>query len=438
MILHMRRRTPPQKRISQSKARFNIACWGRQSGKTTYGIDKMIYKPLQGRPHGLYWYILQTYSAATIAFRRHFNMLRETRLLAGMNKTERSIQLMNGSTIFFKSGKNFEDLRAETLDGAIIDEMRQQPKDLWPMIIRPMLSKRKGWCDFLSTSNGFDHFKDLYDFALSHPDEWSVFHAPSTEAPWWTQEEIESARATMSEDVFAQEILAEFREIGAGKAYKNHGIHNQRVENPFAVRGMEWNPYLPLIVGLDFNVGIMCWEIAQRQGSHIHFGDEIALENTDTEQCATVLAQKVLRFYSQIQGLRPNVILIGDASGNARRTSAVGQTDYAIIKKVLKDHSILFEDLTPKENPGVKDRINTMNSLMRAADGTVNFTYHPIHCKYLKRDCERVKWKQGADGAFLDKSDPLATHASDAAGYPACYYSDTFRERPGKMRILLR
>jgi len=56
----------------------------------------------------------------------------------------------------------------------------------------------------------------------------------------------------------------------------------------------------------------------------------------------------------------------------------------------------------------------------------------------LKRDFERVKWKQGADGAFLDKSDPLATHASDAAGYPACYYSDTFRERPGKMRVLLR
>ena len=36
------------KRISQSIKRFNVASWGRQSGKTTFGLDKMIYKPLQG------------------------------------------------------------------------------------------------------------------------------------------------------------------------------------------------------------------------------------------------------------------------------------------------------------------------------------------------------------------------------------------------------
>lgn len=437
-ILKMRYRTLPQKRISDSQKRFNLACWGRQSGKTTYGLDKCLFKPLQGRPGAIYWYVLQTYGAATVAFRRYINMIRNTPILVDYNKSERSVLLMNGSSVFFKSGKNFEDLRAETLDGAVIDEVRQQHADLWPMIIRPMLAKRKGWCDFLSTTNGFDHFKDLNDFALSHPDEWAVFHAPSNEAPWWTPEEIESARSSMSEDVFAQEILAEFREIGVGKAYKNHGTHNQCIENPLTVRGLDWNPYLPLIVGLDFNVGLMVWELCQRKGSHIHFGDEIAIENTDTEQCATVLAQKVLSWYSTIDGPKPSVILIGDASGNARRTSAVGQTDYAIIKRVLKDHDIKYEDLTPKENPGIKDRINTVNSHLKSANGSVHLTYNPIRCKYLKRDFERVKWKQGSDGAFIDKSDPLATHSSDAAGYPVCFYSETFRERPGKMRIISR
>ena len=180
-----------------------------------------------------------------------------------------------------------------------------------------MLGRRQGWCDFYSTPNGFDHFKDLYDFAELNPSEWATFHAPSTEAWWWTQSEVASAQASMSEDVFAQEILAEFREIGVGKAYKNHGTWNQATENPFAVVGQTWSPYLPIVVGLDLNVGLMCWELLQHRGSQFYFGDEIAIENTDSEKCAKVLAEKV-------KDHRPGLILIGDASGNARRTSAVG------------------------------------------------------------------------------------------------------------------
>lgn len=431
MILHMRHRTPAQKRISQSTSRFNLGIWGRQSGKTTFGIDKKIWKPLQGRPGGIYWYVLQTYPAATVALHRYLKLINGTPLYKSKNKSERYVELCNGAHVFFKSGKNYEDLRSETLDGAIIDEYRQQHPDLFPQIIRPMLSRRQGWCDILSTPNGYDHTYDLNEFALAHPEEWSVFHAPSLEAPWWDEAEIASAKGTMSEDVFAQEIMADFREIGIGKTYKNHGVHNQAEQNPFVPRGVNWSPYLPIIVGLDFNVGLMVWELLQVKAGDFYFGDEIAVENTDTEQCATVLAQKV-------QGHKPGIVLVGDASGNARRTSAVGETDYKIIKKILNQYGILYEDRTPKENPGVKDRVNAVNSLLKAADGSVHLWYHPYRCKYLKRDFERVKWKQGTDGAFLDKSDPLATHSSDAAGYPIALMSNVFRERPGRMRVIVR
>lgn len=430
MILKMRHRTPPQKRISQSTKRFNIAVWGRQSGKTTHGGDKMVYAPMQGRPEAVYWHVLQTYSAAEIAFNRYLRLVKNTAIFKSKNESERWVQLRNESFVHFKSGFNFDDLRAETLDGCIIDEVRQQPAELWPEVIRPMLGRRGGWCDFYSTPNGFDHFKDLYDFALEHPDEWATFHAPSTEAWWWTPEEVASARASMSEDVFAQEILAEFREIGVGKAYKNHGTWNQATENPFAVRGQLWSPYLPIVVGLDFNVGLMVWELLQNRGHDFYFGDEIAVSNTDSEECAKILAEKV-------KDHKPGVILIGDASGNARRTSAVGKTDYTIIKNVLQSYGIKYEDRTPKENPFVKDRINCTNGLLKAADNTIHLWYN-AQCKYLKRDFERVKWKQGADGAILDKSDPLATHASDAGGYPLCVLSELMRNRPGVMRVINR
>lgn len=437
--LTMRRRTPPQKRISESTKRFNVAVWGRQSGKTTFGLDKMLFRPLQGRPNGIYWYILQTYSAAQVAFKRYLKMIEHTPLLVNYNKSDKLVTLINGATIHFKSGKNYQDLRLETLDGAIIDEVRQQHADLWPMIIRPMLGRRKGWCDFLSTTNGFDHFKDIYDYALTQAEDWATFQAPSSEAPWWDAKEIEGAKSTMSEDVFAQEILAEFREIGIGKAYKNHNtVLHSRLENPFGMRGMLYSPYLPIIVGLDFNVSLMCWVMGQRQGNEWYWADEIALENTDTEQCAKVLVQKLERHQAMLHNPMPPVILVGDASGRSRKTSAVGQTDYLIIERILKEAGIRYENRTPTENPFVKDRINTVNSLLKAADGSIHMWYHPLNCKRLKKDLERVKWKQGGDQAILDKSDAELTHASDAMGYPVTLLSDVFNTRPGKMRVILR
>lgn len=391
----------------------------------------MIVRPLEGRDEGIYWYILQTYSAAKIAFKRYVRLIQNTELFISKNRSELCVTLCNGAIIYFKSGRNYEDLRAETLDGCVIDELRQQHADLWPVVIRPMLGRRGGWCYFLTTTNGFDHVKDLVDFAEQHPRLWSVFHAPSTEAWWWTEEEIAQARATMTDDVFAQEIMAEFREIGVGKVYKSHGKHNQVIQNPFAVRGFELSPYLPVTVGLDFNVGLMVWELGQRQGTRMHFFDEIAVENTNSFECAQILAEKV-------KNHKPGVILVGDSSGNARKTSAVGETDYLLIKKVLKDAGIKYEDRTPKENPFVKDRVNAFNSGLMAADESVNITYNPKNCKHLKKDLERCKWKKGADGAFIDKSDVELTHASDAAGYPVAVYMNIFRERAGTLHVIAR
>lgn len=394
-----------------------------------------------GPKDGVYWYILQTYDAAHVAFKRMFKFYRASPRAFDKkpNESDLSVRFRHGPEILYKSGKNYEDLRIETLTGVVIDEYRQQNKDLWPVVIRPMLGATKGWADILSTTNGFDHFKELWDYAEEHTDEWGRFHAPSTVAPWWTPSEVESQKSLMSEDFFAQEIMAEFREIGVGKAYKNHnGAIHGRLDNPFAVRGMEWAHYLPITVGLDFNVGVMCWVLGQKKGHDWYWGDEIAIENTDTDQCTKVLIEKIDRHRSQFEHQMPPVVLVGDASGNSRKTSAVGQTDYKIIERLLKEANIPFENRTPKENPYVKDRVNLINSLLKSADGSVHMWYHPLRCKHLKKDLERVKWKQGADGAFLDKSELDLTHASDAMGYPATLLSDVFRSRPGKMRIIAR
>lgn len=380
----------------------------------------MTYKPLQGRAGGIYWYVLQTSDAAEIAFNRHWQQLSlaPKLLLKKPNESEKIIPLFNGAQVFYKSGDVFENLRAETLDGAIIDEFRQQRKGIWSRVIRPMLARRGGWCDFYSTPNGFDDFYDLSEFAKAHPKEWAFFQAPSTEAWWWTPEEVESARATMSEDEFAQEILAEFRNIGSGKAYKNEGTHNHALTSPFCFDQGLVSPYLPVIVGLDFNVNPMSWTLGQNRNRSFYWFDEMSITNTNTPECAPELAQRLLALKAQERlKANPNVILIGDATGESRNTKAT-ESDYAIICNALTEAGITWENRTPESNPPVRERVNTVNALLRAADGSVNFWYHPKNCPKLKRDLERVIWKQGAQFMLDQKTDKTLTHQTDSVGYP--------------------
>lgn len=423
ITLQMKKRTPPQKRISKSESRFNIAAWGRQTGKTTFGIDKMIFKPLMGRALGIYWYILQTSAAAEIAFNRYWHELKRAPhlMMDKPNESEKKVTLVNGATVFFKSGHNFEDLRAETLDGAIIDEMRQQSPKLWPLVVRPMLSKRKGWCDFYSTPNGFDHFYDMFETAKQKKN-WSTFHAPSWESPWWDQEEIASARSEMSASEFDQEIGAEFRNIHVGKAYTSDGPHNRLFSSPFCAPGEQVHRMLPVVVGLDFNVGHMRWTLGQFRGPISYWFDEVAVDNTNTQQCAPVLVEKLVALRDQglLKG-SPQVKICGDATGESRRSSAT-ESDYDIICAALDRAEITWTNDTPDGNPPVKTRVNTMNARLKAADGTVTLFYNELRCPMLKRDFDRVSWKSGT--SELDQTtDKSLTHATDSVGYPVTVYT---------------
>lgn len=393
-------------------------------------MDKLTIRALQGRLEGIYWDILQTNTAAEVVFNRQWKLLQDSGLLLGKpNESEKFITVLNQAKIFYKSGEVLEDLRAETLDGCIIDEMRQQHEELWPRIIRPMLSRRKAWCDIYSTPNGYDHFYDLWERAKFSPDEWSIFHAPSTECWWWTDEEIESAKKDMSEAEFAQEILAEFRDLHTGKTYINSGAHNWRTDNPFAERGREWCIPLPIVVGMDFNVNPMAWCLGQNKGTDWHWGDELYIRNTNTQECAKALVEKV-------RGHRAGVTLVGDASGNARKTSASG-TDLTIVMEALRNANIPCTNQTPDSNPHVKDRVNIMNGKCRAADGSVHMWVNPIKCPMLKRDLERVSWKQGTQVILDQSTNPDLTHMSDAAGYPICALNPLQQTGSvGVMRIL--
>ncbi len=427
-VLNLYSPTNAQLAVHQSLHKYNVICFGRQSGKSTYGINKVLDKAWKKR-NGIYWYVGPTYRLATQIYDRTVRALAETNALQDWSDSKLAIQLLSGSWIHYKSSDNPGALLGETLDGALLDECREMDANIWKHYIMPMLGTTGGWADFLSTPNGFDWFYDLYQKKLLNP-EWGGFHAPSTSNPLWTPAMINAAREDMDENLFAQEIMAEFREFGTGSCFMSFGNHNVTPISPFAVAGEEISASLPILVGMDFNLNPMSWILGQHKNRNIHYHDEIILPQSHTPEAAEELCARV-------KDHKPGVLLIGDASGNAGQRAAAGESDYSILKQRLRAHGIPFQDRTPEANPGIKDRVNTANAAFKSASGQVSVTFHP-RCKVSIKDLQRRRWKENSSSLAFDNSDPLAGHSCDAVTYPISVLIPIKKLGGAKMQVIMR
>lgn len=403
-----------QLEFHQCKTRYIVASWGRQSGKSTCALNHLL-KTAWENENQKYWFVSPTFPQARVMYRRLVGMLWSCReIMVKKNQTELRIKLINNSEIRFVSGEVLDNLRGETLNGAVIDEVRDQSPQLWPMVIRPMLATTHGWAAFISTPNGFDHFYDLALLAEKNPN-WITLKAPSTANPLFTQDEYESTKENMSEAQFAQEVMAEFRDLTSGRAYPSFGEQNKLEACPWA-EGRQWSLYDPVVLGMDFNLSPMHWTLGQMNADRAWWFDEIHLVNSHTMEAAKELRDRILVMKASGFRAEPNMILCGDATGKAtQRTS--NQSDYDIVKEVLKDAKISFRDDTPDSNPGVKDRVNAVNMKCKNAKGEPSMWFHKYNCPKTIHDFERVSWKTGADFTLNPGSDKMLTHASDSIGY---------------------
>lgn len=426
-----------QLKLHQSTKRYRVASWGRQSGKSTWGINELVAKAWTN-PGTRYWFISPTFPQARVMYRRLIGTLFKSReIMLKKNQSELRVKLINQSEIRFVSGEVFDNLRGETLHGAIIDEVRDQHPDLWPMVIRPMLSTTRGWCTFISTPNGFDAFYDLANKAQTDSD-WEFYSAPSTANPLFTEEELRAARSSMSEAQFAQEILAEFRDLTSGRAYANFSPDNLSDTCPFYV-GKDWHPQLSVVLGADFNLSPMSWHLGQTRADQWWWFDEIHLKNSHTQEASLELASRIEMLKAQGYAAEPNLIICGDATSKAGQRAAAGQSDYDILKSVLRSRRISFRDITPESNPSVKDRVNAVNTKCKDASGVNHLWLHRQNVPELKKDLERVVWKPGGNATLDEGPMKELTHASDSIGYPVTELTPVKAIKDvGKVKIIQR
>jgi hypothetical protein len=399
----------PQHDVLLSSARFRVLVAGRRFGKTYLSQVELCKAAWQrGR---LAWYVAPTYKQAKRIIWKPLKEMTRPYWAQKPNETDLRIELVGGGTIALRGADNYDSLRGEGLDFAVLDEYASMDPKAWTEVIRPALADRKGRALFIGTPKGYDHFYELHQSARLQAD-WNAFQFTTLDGGIVSADEVEGATRELDERTFRQEFEASFENVTAGRVY----FAFDRLKH---VRAQTYDPRSPLFWSLDFNVGLMCSVIGQRLGDQVNILDEIILPDSNTWEACKVFADRVQKILPNVYPL-PQIRIYGDATGEAP-DSAASRTDWRIVRESLGEHANRFTTSfqVPSSNPPLKDRINCVNARLTNHAGATNLRVDP-KCKHLIEDLERVHWKSDANRnalSELDKSEPKRTHVSDALGY---------------------
>lgn len=208
--------------------RYKVINCGRRAGKSTISSIKLLDFATKHENVDC-WYIAPQYKMAKSIMWMMLMELIPTPAIEKKNETELIITLINGSRIMLKGAEDPNTLRGVKIDFCVFDEVAfiDRWEDVWK-VIRPTLADSKAHCWFISTPNGFNHFKDMAETTDS---DWQYFHFTSYDNPYIPKEEIDKAKLEMTEDSFAQEWMGEFRKM-SGLIYKEFSREKHMVNLP--------------------------------------------------------------------------------------------------------------------------------------------------------------------------------------------------------------
>jgi hypothetical protein len=224
LTLHNFKAHQGQQRILEAPAMRNVACMGRRFGKTHLMTEIIINGKKRGalgagKPTA--WYAPNDSYFANVfkgIARQYAPVIKRA-----VSSPRPYIEFKNGGSIEFWTLENPMSCgRGNFYSRVIIDEAAhaRHLQEAWEQTIEYTLADLNGDAWFISTPYGRNYFWELWQHG--NPDnpkrkaDWAAFTAPSMENPHITPGWMEEKRLTSPERVFAQEVLAQFLQEGAG------------------------------------------------------------------------------------------------------------------------------------------------------------------------------------------------------------------------------
>lgn len=205
-----------QLEVYHDNHRFKVLACGRRFGKTTLCANAIALRALS-KPDQVLWIVSPTFPQTMYMWRK-IKRIVPKKYVKEIKEGEKFIELINGSSIWAKSGDNPDGLVGEGLDFCAIDEAARCKEEVWE-VLRPSLSDKNGECWFLSTPKGKNWFYQLF-LKEKSDSQYKSFHFPSHDNPILPRSELEAMKAEMPELVYTQEVLARFIDTG-GIVFRN-------------------------------------------------------------------------------------------------------------------------------------------------------------------------------------------------------------------------
>ena len=402
-----------QKYLNDYKHRFIIVSAGRRSRKTLIGRRKLLIEALSN-PNSMYIEAAPTYPQAKAIF--WLALKRETKYFCHRQLDGTlEVNLKNGTIIKvvgLDKPERIEGMTEHPVRGIHITETPNLKPTVWSEHVRPILSDTNGWAILDGVPEGKNFY---YDMALKvcngaipktvpkygafkENGEWAYYSWFSSDV--LAPAEIEQARQDLDPRTFRQEYEGSF-EGYEGRLYYAFGEHN--------LKQCEYDPTLPIYIGMDFNVNPMTAVLCHIVGDTVYQFDEFYLIHSNTYQIAEAINEKY-----------PNAVKIvhPDSTGRALNSNAT-LSDIAILENRG------FKVQARKSNPPTRDRIASVNSMMMSLGGKVRYYVNPKTCPKTINDFNKVEaTPDGRENKEQEKRGLV--HISSALGYLIYYHFPIF------------
>ena len=305
--------------------------------------------------------------------------------------------------ILLRSVDDYEKLRGTNLAWFGLDELTYTNEEAWTRLEGRLRDPAAvELCGFgVWTPKGQDWV--YRRFVESPPEGYECIQAKPFENKFLlkqTPDYYERLSRSYDKTFYEQEVLGIYHGMQDSLVYKRFDKYRN-------VEPQHFDPELPLMWALDFNVDPMSSVVVQVKGDSVHVLDEIVLRRVGTREAC----EEFLKRYPVFPG---GLQIFADASAHSDKTS--GWSDREVLEEFFAEMNcgnVRFR--IPKANPAVRRRVELMNGKLHSAAGERLMRVDP-RCKDLMLDFQRVTWVEGTHE--IDKAkDARRTHLSDALGY---------------------
>lgn len=234
------------------KQRWAIGVCHRRAGKTVACINDLVKGALTcPLPDPRFAYLAPYYAQAKDVAWTYLKHYASPVPGVTFNESELRADFPNGGRVRLYGADNYDRMRGIYLDGIVPDEYADMDPRVWPEVIRPALSDRKGWAAFIGTPKGRNGFCKMYEDALKDPD-WFVLSLKASQTNLVDAAELADARKTMSEDQYQQEYECSFDAAVVGAYYAKQmtrAAESKRITN------VPWEPSVEVYTAWDLGIG---------------------------------------------------------------------------------------------------------------------------------------------------------------------------------------